>query len=228
MAFWDKLFGKGKDKSLDKQEKINNQHEPSPIIQNYISGLKNTYIQKNGTEEWEYFEDVIHGAKKGSLEKILTVYPETPDALLDLLKYVDGTYWREYKGEKITFYLLGSDVEEYPYYLLSSEEIVKNRNQAKEYFADDIDRKFEGVEIDERITNNSGSMNWLHFSDCMNNGGTSSLYIDFSPSKKGTKGQIVRYLHDPDELKVIADSFEEYLSLLMKNGYDFIFDDMFE
>lgn len=68
-------------------------------------------------------------------------------------------------------------------------------------------------------------MRWLHFSDCMNNGGTSQLFIDFSPSDKGVKGQIVRFLHDPDEIKVIADSFEEYLQQLIDDGYDFINED---
>ena len=56
----------------------------------------------------------------------------------------------------------------------------------------------------------------------MNNGGTSQLFIDFSPSDKGVQGQVVRFLHDPDEFSVIADSFEEYLTMLMDDGYDFI------
>jgi len=62
----------------------------------------------------------------------------------------------------------------------------------------------------------------------MNNGGTSQLFIDFSPSEKGTKGQIVRFLHDPDEFSVIADSFEEYLKKLIDNEYDFINEDILE
>lgn len=62
----------------------------------------------------------------------------------------------------------------------------------------------------------------------MNNGGTSQLFIDFSPSEKGTKGQIVRFLHDPDEFSVIADSFEEYLQKLIDNEYDFIDEDILE
>ncbi|HEV9036131.1 MAG TPA: hypothetical protein VGQ51_05905 [Puia sp.] len=49
---------------------------------------------------------------------------------------------------------------------------------------------------------------WLCFSDCMNNRGTSSLFIDFDPTPEGTVGQIVRFLHDPDSFRVIADSFE--------------------
>lgn len=56
----------------------------------------------------------------------------------------------------------------------------------------------------------------------MNNGGSSQLFIDFSPSSKGTKDQIVRYLDDADEFEVIADSFDEYLQMLMDGGYDFL------
>ena len=62
----------------------------------------------------------------------------------------------------------------------------------------------------------------------MNNGGTSKLFIDFSPSEKGKKGQIVRYLHDPDEIAVIADSFDEYLEKLMEYGLDFISEDIID
>ena len=71
-------------------------------------------------------------------------------------------------------------------------------------------------------------MKWLHFSDCMNNAGTSQLFIDFSPSEKGVKGQIVRFLHDPDEIGVIADSFDEYLEELIESGLDFISEDMID
>lgn len=125
-------------------------------------------------------------------------------------------------------YFLGSDVEEYPYYLLSSREIVENQNLAIEYYSDYIERKYEEVEIDEKITNKTSSLKWLHFSDCMNNGGTSQLFIDFSPSEKGKKGQVVRFLHDPDDFCVIADSFEDYLKKLIDNKYDFINEDILE
>ena len=228
MAFWDRLFGKGKSNSPKGQEEKKNQNEMNPIVQNYISGLKDAYNQNNGIEEWEHFEKVVHGAKKGNIDKIRNFYPEISSVLIDLLEFVDGTYWRKYGESEITFFLLGSDVNEYPYYLLSSKEIIENKNNAKEYFSDYIDRKYDGVEIDDKITNKSDSINWLHFSDCMNNGGTSSLFVDFSPSEKGTKGQVVRFLHDPDEFKVIAESFEDYLNYLIKNGYNFINEDTME
>ena len=62
----------------------------------------------------------------------------------------------------------------------------------------------------------------------MNNGETSQLFIDFSPSEKRVKGQIVRFLHDPDELIVIANSFNDYFQILMNKGYVFINEDSIE
>ena len=198
------------------------------IVKQYLAGLEKAYFDNGAKETWEHFEKIKHGATKEDIEKIKNLYPEVPNSFISLLEFVDGTYWREYKGEEITLYFLGSDVEEYPYYLLSSREIVENQNQAIEYYSDYIERKYEEVEIDEKITNQPNSLKWLHFSDCMNNGGTSQLFIDFSPSEKGKKGQIVRFLHDPDEFSVIADSFEEYLKKLIDNDYDFINEDILE
>ena len=122
----------------------------------------------------------------------------------------------------ITFYFLGSDVMGYPYYLLSSSQILENKKDGYYLFGGYIDGEYEDVEVDEKITDDSEKIKWLHFSDCMNNGGTSKLFIDFSPSEKGKKGQIVRYLHDPDEIEVIVDSFDEYLEKLMEHDLDFI------
>jgi cell wall assembly regulator SMI1 len=198
------------------------------IVKQYLVGLEKAYFDNGAKETWEHFVKIKHGATKEDIEKIKNLYPEVPNSLISLLEFVDGTYYREYKGEKIILYFLGSDVEEYPYYLLSSRRIIENQNQAIEYYSDYIERKYEEVEIDEKITNQPNSLKWLHFSDCMNNGGTSQLFIDFSPSEKGTKGQIVRFLHDPDEFSVIAESFEEYLKKLIDNKYDFINEDILE
>ena len=198
------------------------------IAERYILGLKQVYIDNGAKETWEHFEKIKHGATKEDVEQIKNLYPEVPKSLVSLLEFVDGTYWREFNGQKITLYFLGSDVEEYPYYLLSSKEIIKNQKLAFEYYSDYIERIYDQVEIDAKVTNQPNALKWLHFSDCMNNGGTSQLFIDFSPSEKGNKGQVVRFLHDPDELKVIADNFEEYLQKLIDNEYDFINEDTIE
>ena len=189
------------------------------IAEKYIEELKKAYYKNGGKEYWDKFEKIKIGATKENIKKIKEEFPETPDSLIELLKIVDGTYHREYQGEKITFYFLGSDVMGYPYYLLSSSQILENK---KDLFGGYIDGEYEDVEVDEKITDDSEKIKWLHFSDCMNNGGTSQLFIDFLPSEKGVKGQIVRYLHDPDEIEVIADSFDEYLEKLMEHDLDFI------
>ncbi|WP_312338895.1 hypothetical protein [Sphingobacterium sp.] len=59
----------------------------------------------------------------------------------------------------------------------------------------------------------------------MNNGGTSQLFVDFSPSNNVKTGQIVRFVYDPDEFLVMADSFEEYLQLMINTGNNFIHED---
>lgn len=192
------------------------------IADNYLSGLKKAYYENGGKETWDHFEQIKHGASKTDLEKLKEIFPAAPQGLIDLLEYVDGTYWRTYADEEIAFFFLGSDLNEYPYYLLSSKEMIDNQHIAHAYYADYIDRKYDHVEIDNKITDQSTDLKWLHFSDCMNNGGTSQLFVDFSPSGKGKKGQIVRFVHDPDEFRVIADSFDEYLELLINTGFNFI------
>lgn len=189
------------------------------LAERYLERLKQAYYEAGSKELWDHFEHVVHGATEEDLAKLVSRFPDVPEALLQLLKRVDGTYWREYDGEEFAFYLLGSDLSEYPYYLLSAEEMCESDFQ---WLEDYINREYEEVEIDERITDKAEEMDWLHFSDCMNNGGTSKLFLDFSPSSKGTKGQVVRFLHDPDQIAVIAESFEEYLNRLADHDYDFV------
>ncbi|RFP63462.1 SMI1/KNR4 family protein [Hymenobacter lapidiphilus] len=191
----------------------------------YILGLKKAYHDNGADEIWNHFEKVKEGVNSKIITQLKNLYPEIPKALVDLLEYVDGTYWRAYQDEEIALYFLGSDIEGYPYYLLSSEQMINNKNQAAEYYSDYIEREYEEVDIDEKITDRTDELKWLHFSDCMNNGGTSQLFIDFSPSESGKQGQVVRFLHDPDKFSVIAESFEEYLQKLMDNEYEFINED---
>lgn len=194
----------------------------------YINGLKEAYFENGGKEDWLHFEKIKQGATITDISKLKKIFPDTPETLIHLLQYVDGTYGRKYGEEQIHLFFLGSDIQEYPYYLLSTTEIMESKKMTKKYFSEYIDRVYEEeVAVDEKITNNSNTTKWLHFSDCMNNGGTSSLFIDFTPSPKGKKGQIIRFLHDPDELEVIADSFDTYLENIMEDKYDFINEDTF-
>jgi len=201
------------------------------LVEQYLEGLKQAYIDNGGEEAWQNLMATAHGATDADLQALRNRYPQVPESLLDLLRRIDGTYWREYEKGTVSDLILGADEEmgDYPYYLLSAEQIVATQNEPFDFYADYINREYEEVEIDNRITSDASELhNWLHFSDCMNNGGTSQLFIDFSPSATGKLGQVVRFLHDPDEIVVIADSFDDYLKMLMKNGYCFVDEMNFE
>lgn len=198
------------------------------LITQYLDGLKEAYITEKAADTWAYFKNSIQGATTQDLATLAAQYPAIPESLLTLLGVVDGTYWRKYPAGEINFFLLGSDMMEYPYYLLSTAQMLENKNIAKDYYKDYLLRKYEDVKIDEAITNDLDALKWLHFADGMNNGGTSQLFLDFSPSAKGKVGQVIRFLHDPDEFKVLAPSFDDYLQLLMTKQYDFINEYLFD
>lgn len=197
------------------------------IVRRYIEGLEQAYWNNAGAEKWEEFVHVKEGASGENLTRIKELFPEVPESLLELLQYADGTYHRAYGNTTIRLYFLGSTLEEYPYYLLSSEEIIENQSLAQKRYSDYVNREFdpEDIPIDDRIIDDASKMKWLHFSDCMNNGGSSQLFIDFSPSAYGTVGQIVMFVHDSDRIEVIADSFDEYLEKMIQWEFNFIVDE---
>ena len=194
----------------------------------YFDGLKEAYLREGGQELWDHFSSVAQGASQEDIDRLLELYPDAPESLIELLRLVDGTYHRVYGQERVLFYTLGSDVEEYPYYLLSARQMVETRHKAKEFYDYFVTREYDDIPVDEGVCDDLDKLHWLHFSDCCNNGGTSQLFIDFSPSAKSRKGQVLRFLHDPDEMVVAADSFDEYLQMLMDNEYDFINEDTVE
>ena len=200
------------------------------LVEQYLEGLKQAYIDNGGEEVWQKLMDTAHGASDADLQALRNRYPQVPESLLDLLRHIDGTYWREYEKGTVSDLILGvdEDMGDYPYYLLSAQQIVETQNEAFDFYADYINGEYE-VPIDERITRDASQLhNWLHFSDCMNNGGTSQLFIDFSPSATGKVGQVIRFVHDPDAIDVIADSFDDYLKMLMDNEYCFVDEMYFE
>lgn len=192
------------------------------IAEKYIQGLKEAYSARQGEALWRDFEKTARGASRRDIQALRRLYPEIPDSLVELLEIFDGTYWREYPGGKVHFLFLGSDIEEFPYYLLSARQMIEKDGYFASWGDYIITREYDDVPVDRGVCDDLENMRWLHFADCMNNGGTSQLFIDFTPSAKGKKGQIVRYLHDPDEAKIIADSFDDYLQMLIDRDFDFI------
>ncbi len=190
------------------------------LVNNFLKGLK----EHLSPEELEELHKAS-GAAKEYLTTLQLHYPNCPESLLDLLKNIDGTYFRKYGEDQIAICILGSDVEDgtYPYYLLSTQQMLES---SKEEVDISYLSEYEEEGVDPKINPESllpGT--YLHFSDCMNNGGTSSLYIDFNPTDQGVSGQIIRFLHDPDEFKVIANCFDEYLQGLIDNGFRYVYEE---
>ena len=47
---------------------------------------------------WDHFASIAHGASQEDLDKLLEVYPDAPESLLELLKLVDGTLLSAYSS----------------------------------------------------------------------------------------------------------------------------------
>ncbi|MBN3727502.1 SMI1/KNR4 family protein [Burkholderia sp. Ac-20379] len=168
------------------------------------------------------------GAPQSQLDVLRAVYPHAPATLVDLLRRLNGTYHQTYGDTRIGVMVLGSDVGSYPYYLLSVDQIVEEAAEGfgRESIADiyDLAEFAPGELFDPRIDATVPMGRRLCFSHCMNNGGSSRLYIDFDPAPDGKPGQVIRYLHDPDSYAVLADDFDRYLAQLVADGLPFLED----
>ncbi|OMF17488.1 SMI1 / KNR4 family protein [Paenibacillus amylolyticus] len=189
------------------------------LVNTFLNGLRAAL----SPEELEEL-NTASGATKEDINTLRSEYPNCPESLIGLLENIDGTYWRKYGDKEITVCILGSDVGEgrYPYYLLSTQQMLES-SKNEEDVSYLLEYEDEEDAVDSKI-NREGLLpeKYIHFSDCMNNGGTSRLYIDFNPTDEGVRGQIVRFLHDPDEYVVIANNFDEYLQGLIDSGFVFL------
>lgn len=162
-----------------------------------------------------------NGATDAQIESLLGIFPQSPQSFIELLQDVNGTYHCKHGQETISVLVLGSDLGDYPYYLKAVEQILADAQNQRETIFERYQDFLEYVDIDKRINMHVPLNERLCFADCMNNGGTSSLYLDFSPAEGGKMGQVVRYVHDPDSFEVIASSFDEYLQQLVEGDYEF-------
>ncbi|MDR0673635.1 MAG: SMI1/KNR4 family protein [Zoogloeaceae bacterium] len=202
------------------------------LVENYLAGLKAKFARMDNHGMLADLS-LASGATQADLAALEAVYPDCPEAPIELLRRVDGTYWRKYQDKKIAVRVFGSTLHDwngnpyvYPYYLLSTAQILESARNAGSIcnkFYQDTEDILNAYDIDARI--DPVAPVGLHFSDCINNGGTSWLYIDFNPQNDSKVGQIARYVHDTDSFDVIADSFEAYLEMLMEDDYAFVYDD---
>ncbi|MEE4148479.1 SMI1/KNR4 family protein [Pseudomonas viridiflava] len=192
------------------------------LVDTYLAGLRKA-LPAERLNELKH----AHGASTADVQRLNDRYPLCPASLVELLGQIDGTHYRDYPDGRVMVLVLGSDVFEYPYYLSSIAQILEESDTYTRsiaqiyagYLDEEPDLVGPGIDI------SLGMHERLCFSHCMNNGGSSKLYIDFNPVAGGNVGQVVRYLHDPDSYKVIAPSFDHYLQQLIDENYAFVFED---
>lgn len=192
------------------------------LVDTYLAGLRKA-LPAERLNELKH----AHGASTADVQRLNDRYPLCPASLVELFGQIDGTHYRDYPDGRVMVLVLGSDVFEYPYYLSSIAQILEESDTYTRsiaqiyagYLDEEPDLVGPGIDI------SLGMHERLCFSHCMNNGGSSKLYIDFNPVAGGNVGQVVRYLHDPDSYKVIAPSFDHYLQQLIDENYAFVFED---
>lgn len=189
------------------------------LVDRFLSGLIPRLLEEDAPQ-WAWTE----GASEADLQRLRAQWPQVPDSLVELLSRVDGTHFRHYPKGEVCVLMLGSDVGDYPYYLRSIAQIFEDQQQwddsirsiYEEWLEEEPEILGAGIDADLPMSRR------LCFSHCMNNGGTSMLYLDFDPAPGGRVGQVVRYLHDPDSYAVIAPSFDAYLQQLIDRDYSFL------
>lgn len=136
-----------------------------------------------------------------------------PEDMKELYRYKDGSDW---------FYLLFPNDKcdrEFQYRLLSLAEIEKEKEyfQNKDallsefYGSDDADaftQKLLKRMKDSRVKPYLWNRRWIPFAEAS---GDINLMMDFDPDEDGTYGQIICYIHDPDEIVYVGKTITEII-----------------
>lgn len=155
---------------------------------------------------------LVGGATDEQIEKLEAKFDvRMPEDVKELYRYKNGS-----KG----FYLLFPNDKYdrmFPYRLLSLAEIEETKGyfQNKDvmltevYSADDDDERalLKRME-DHRVRPYLFHRKWIPFAEAP---GGVRLLLDFDPDEEGTYGQILCYIHDPDEIAYAAKTITEMM-----------------
>ncbi len=154
----------------------------------------------------EYF--AIQGATEEQLNAFEQQFQiKLPEDFKNVYRYKNGSGYISLVWPQEGFYR--------GYRLLSLQEMSKkksyfqNENRKMIEFPDVIDEK-QIQQLDERIKPYLFCERWFPFAEYA---GSLYLMLDYNPSPKGTVGQIICYVHDPDFIYYIAPDITETLKL---------------
>ena len=189
-------------------------------ISNEIKKIEE-YICEN-FEEWdlddpveeEYIDDYreIEGASEEEISAFEEKFGITlPEDVKELYRYKNGSKY-------LSILPCVIDEREMAFNLMSLDAIEK----AKKYFQNrdalliEFPKHFTSEDIekmkDSRIKPYLFNKKWLPFAEYCD---SCFLMLDFDPDKEGKEGQILCYIHDPDEVIYAAESLTELIEGIM-------------
>lgn len=159
----------------------------------------------------------------GASEETITAFEKK----LDISMPEDMKELYRYKNGSELFYILFPNDKldrEFKFRLLSLEDIINSKELFQdrdilisEYYDKDEDeytnKLIERMQ-DSRIKPYLFNKRWIPFAEA---DGDISLMLDFDPGKDGVSGQIICFIHDPDEIAYVAKSLTEIIDDSIRN-----------
>ena len=182
-------------------------------IETYICEYFEDWDLDNPVEE-EYLADYQNIS--GASEEELQAFEERlgirlPSDFKELYSYKNGSKY---------FSILPCviDQRELPFSLMSLQEMenCKKYFQNRDALLTDFPDYFSNQELenmrDSRIKPYLFNKKWLPFAEYCD---SCYLMLDFDPDQEGQEGQIICYIHDPDEIIYVAESLTELIEGIM-------------
>ena len=190
-------------------------------IRNEIKKIEE-YICEN-FEEWdlddpvkeEYLDDYqeISGASEEEIAALEEKFGITlPDEVKELYSYKNGSNYLSILPCLI-------DERDMAFCLLSLQAIEKTKHyfQNRDTLLTEFPEYFTGEDIekmkDSRIKPYLFNKRWIPFAEYCD---SCFLMLDFDPDKEGKEGQILCYIHDPDEVVYVAESLKDLIFSIIR------------
>ena len=165
--------------------------------------------------EEEYLDDYQEIA--GASEEDMVSFEEKfdiilPDEVKELYRYKNGSKY-------LSILPCVIDEREMAFCLMSLAEMenIKNYFQNRDALLTEFTEYFTSEDLDKmrnsKIKPYLFNKKWIPFAQYCD---SCYLMLDFDPDKEGKEGQIICYIHDPDEVIYVAEGITELISKIMK------------
>lgn len=165
--------------------------------------------------EEEYLDDYQEIA--GASEEDMVSFEEKfgiilPDEVKELYRYKNGSKY-------LSILPCVIDEREMAFCLMSLAEMenIKNYFQNRDALLTEFTEYFTNEDLDKmrnsKIKPYLFNKKWIPFAQYCD---SCYLMLDFDPDKEGKEGQIICYIHDPDEVIYVAEGIMELISKIME------------